>query len=60
MALARLGVDKAALVDGISLLKKLSWSQVSTEQGHKPGSVVSKAHRHGQHMLGVRSMMGQA
>ena len=58
--LGRSGYSKAELCDGIAMLGQLSWSQVSTEQGHSAASVVMKQHRMlGQEMMQCRSMILQ-
>lgn len=58
--LCALGYPRAELVAALELLRSLSWSQVSTEQGHSAGSVVMKRHRLlGQAMLQSRSMLRQ-
>lgn len=43
--LAKMGMDRTTLVDSIKLLGSLSWSTVSTEQGHSAGSKVLKQHQ---------------
>ena len=58
--LHRLGCEEQTLLQGIKLLRNLSWSQVSTEQGHQASSCIMKRHRAGMHMMQVRSMLGQS
>ena len=58
--LGKAGYSKDELVDGIKMLGKLPWSQVSTEQGHSAASVVMKRHRMlGQEMMQCRSLLSQ-
>lgn len=59
-SLTRLGMDRSILEEGIHLLQQLSWSTVSTEQGHTAGSKVLQQHRVCGGTLQDRSVLWQA
>ena len=47
--LGRLECSVQELLCGLPLLRSLSWSQVSTEQGHSTANVAMKTHRTLEH-----------
>ena len=59
--LARQGFNRAALVDGISLLRECHWSTISVEQGHGSAAAMHRVHkRYGLDMLMARSFLNMA
>ena len=59
--LARQGFNRAALVDGISLLRECHWSTISVEQGHGSAAAMHRVHkRYGLDMLMARSFLSMA
>ncbi len=57
-ALAAQGFNRAALVDGLMLLRDCHWSTVSVEQGHGSAAALHKHHKaYGHDMLMARSFL---
>lgn len=59
-SLIRVGTDRQTVLEGISLLQRLSWSTNPTEQGHSHAARIVRHHRVSATTMQVRSCVGQA
>eukprot|EP00959_Pyramimonas_sp_CCMP1952_P144159 3017979-Pyramimonas_sp.AAC.1 len=59
-SLIRVGADRQTVLEGISLLERLSWSTNPTEQGRSHAARIFRHHRVSATTMEVRSCVGQA